>query len=117
MADENNKKITESVPNKYKRLYDKSFGNRKEMQAAKQGACFHCLRVFNSQLIRAWEDGEQTAVCPYCLIDSVIPVDSKINLEVLKKLQEYYFNKEINTKEKKNTEEPGWAEKTIKKQL
>ena len=84
--------MVDFVPTKFRILHDKSFANRQELFSVKQAACFHCLKVFNVNLIRNWEDAEQTAICPYCNIDSVIPVNKDINLHLLKRLNKYYFN-------------------------
>lgn len=35
--------------------------------------CFYCLEVFKSTEIHEWIDNKQTAMCPHCGIDSVIP--------------------------------------------
>ena len=37
-----------------------------------QCGCFHCLRTFESKDIKEWTDNNETALCPYCGIDSVL---------------------------------------------
>jgi NAD-dependent SIR2 family protein deacetylase len=58
-------------------------------------ACYHCLKVFESQEISVWTDKGETALCPYCQVDAVIPESPTYNLskETLTKLNEYWFNK------------------------
>lgn len=38
--------------------------------------CFNCLEIFSPELINQWFDtqgnGDKTALCPYCGIDSVL---------------------------------------------
>jgi hypothetical protein len=36
--------------------------------------CFYCIPVFDVEEIEEWIDGGQTALCPHCGIDSVLPV-------------------------------------------
>jgi hypothetical protein len=38
--------------------------------------CFYCLKIFNPSEITEWCDNEETALCPYCEIDSVIGENS-----------------------------------------
>jgi hypothetical protein len=42
------------------------------MRAAICG-CYYCLATFPSGDIHEWRDDSQTAVCPRCGIDSVLP--------------------------------------------
>jgi hypothetical protein len=60
--------------------------------------CFHCLEIFSLYKIQDWvdigEDGKgQTALCPFCEIDSVIGHDSgyPITKDFLTKMQSYWF--------------------------
>ena len=57
--------------------------------------CFYCLKIFNSKEIESWLIIEETALCPYCGIDSVIGSNSgyKISLQFLKKMNKYWFKK------------------------
>ena len=71
-----------------------SFRNREAVMAAKFCGCYHCLFVFESSEITEWWDSdvcgmEQTAVCPKCGIDAVLP--SKTNGYFLQKMQDYAF--------------------------
>jgi hypothetical protein len=34
--------------------------------------CFYCLKIFSPAEISEWWDDGNTAICPYCGIDSVI---------------------------------------------
>ena len=56
--------------------------------------CFYCLTIFNPQEIQEWIDDKLgTALCPYCLIDSVIGESSgyPITKEFLKLMHDYWF--------------------------
>jgi hypothetical protein len=50
-----------------------SFHNRSEIKSAGECACYHCLETFPSAEVVKWADKGQTAVCPRCGIDAVIP--------------------------------------------
>ncbi len=50
--------------------------HRAEILASQQCGCFYCLEIFGPSEIRQWSDGPppgQTAECPRCGIDSVLP--------------------------------------------
>lgn len=36
-------------------------------------SCYYCLKQFRKNEIKEWTDQGETALCPYCHIDSVIP--------------------------------------------
>lgn len=67
--------------------------NRKQLSKCNLCGCFYCLKIFNSKLIVDWCDDEETAICPYCGIDSII-FDSKtypISKEFLEQMKKYWF--------------------------
>ena len=50
-----------------------SSNHRKELERSEICGCFHCCRTFTATVIEEWlDDGNGTALCPYCGIDSVI---------------------------------------------
>jgi hypothetical protein len=56
--------------------------------------CFYCLRIFDPYEIEEWiEDEEDTALCPYCGIDSVIGESAGYPLTgaFLEEMQRYWF--------------------------
>lgn len=56
--------------------------------------CFYCLTIFSPSEIVEWiQDEKETAVCPYCGIDSVIGESAgyPITKEFLEKMQKYWF--------------------------
>jgi len=70
-------------------------GNHKEklLQDEKCG-CFYCCTIFSPTEIEDWIDNaSNTALCPYCGIDSVIGESSgfPITKEFLKKMNTYWF--------------------------
>ncbi len=38
--------------------------------------CFHCLSLFRADQVTAWTDEGETALCPRCGMDAVVPADA-----------------------------------------
>lgn len=56
-----------------------------------ENSCCYCLRNnITKDSIKEWTDWQQTAICPHCSIDSIIP--GVIDKAVLAKVSEYYFS-------------------------
>lgn len=71
-----------------------SMNNGPMLRQDKRCGCFYCLRVFDPSEIEEWiEDERDTALCPYCGIDSVIGESSGYPLtrEFLAEMQQYWF--------------------------
>jgi hypothetical protein len=64
-----------------------------EVMASAKCGCFHCLSVFSPQEIVKWVDGGLTALCPRCVIDSVLPEASghPISIEFLRQMKAHWF--------------------------
>jgi len=60
--------------------------NKLNLHGKKVG-CFHCLKIFESKEIVSYTDQGETALCPFCEVDAVIPDTD--NLEEIKK---YWFD-------------------------
>ncbi|WP_407724897.1 hypothetical protein [Ruminococcus sp. JL13D9] len=74
-----------------------SFMNYTEITQSEKCGCFYCLHVFPNNMISEWIDdnpNEPTALCPYCLIDSVIGEKSgyPITEDFLKEMRDYWFD-------------------------
>lgn len=70
-----------------------SMYNRKQLSKAKKCGCFYCLQVFNPNKILEWVDDGQTALCPFCGVDSII-YDNKtypLSKDFLEKMYKYWF--------------------------
>ena len=50
--------------------------------------CYHCMELFGLQEIVQWTDAEQTAICPQCGVDAVLPI---ADAELLQKVNDYWF--------------------------
>jgi hypothetical protein len=67
--------------------------HRRTLSLDAKCGCFHCLRIFNPSKITDWIDSDETALCPYCGIDSVIGQSSgfPITDDFFKKMHEHWF--------------------------
>ena len=67
--------------------------NRKQLSKVDLCGCFYCLKKFNPKLIVEWCDNGETAICPFCGIDSILydcktyPVTDKL----LEEMNKYWF--------------------------
>ena len=67
--------------------------NKENLQKDTICGCFYCLEIFSPKEIEMWLNREDTALCPYCCVDSIIGESSgyPITKEFLKKMNEYWF--------------------------
>ena len=67
--------------------------NRIQLEQDGICGCFYCLRIFHPAEIKSWLAVENTALCPYCCIDSVIGESSgyPITPEFLQQMHDYWF--------------------------
>lgn len=56
-----------------------AFKNRKNLNGS--CGCYRCVSIFDVSEITDWTDGDETAYCPRCNADSVIPAADNL-LEV-----------------------------------
>ena len=57
----------------YKQAHDCSIRNKEQLEKSEKCGCFYCGEIFPpSEITDYVSDGEPTALCPYCHIDSVI---------------------------------------------
>jgi hypothetical protein len=80
-----------------KTAHDHSFKNRPEVTASDQCGCFYCLSNFLPSEISEWlkeKDGQETAVCPKCFVDSVIGSASgfPITADFMQRMHDYWFS-------------------------
>ena len=70
-----------------------SLVNRAELQKSETCGCFYCLAIFPPTKIADWIDDGQTAICPYCPVDSVIGSASgyPITSEFLGRMHAHWF--------------------------
>ena len=67
--------------------------NKKEVQNSIICGCFHCLALFDPKEIKEWTDDQDTAVCPFCYVDAVLPETDDVHLDkdMLNRLNTYGF--------------------------
>ena len=67
--------------------------NRVEIEQSRRCGCFSCGRVFDTTEVEEYTDDGETALCPYCSVDSVIGDASGIELNprLLNELNQMYF--------------------------
>ena len=70
------------------------FHNRKELEKSTMCGCLYCLKIFKPNEIIDWCDNDETAICPFCGIDSII-YDNKIyplTKDFLKDMKQFWFD-------------------------
>ena len=84
---------TEEEPD-YTLAHKHSSRHRAELEASEKCGCFYCLNIFAPSEIADWlEEGDGTALCPRCGIDSVIGSYSgyPITDSFLREMNRYWF--------------------------
>jgi hypothetical protein len=76
--------------------------NRQSILSSDTCGCFYCLSIFPPSEIKEWYDDKklefndagQTAICPYCSVDSILGSASgyPITVEFLTKMHEHWFH-------------------------
>lgn len=75
---------------------DAAFNNRDALFKAGEVSCYSCLRTYPVALINKWTDRRNTAWCPYCNIDAVIPGAHPTDL--LQRMYDRWFTREQKVK-------------------
>lgn len=50
-----------------------SKNNRMAVQEASFVGCYYCLSVYAAYMVEDFVDDGQTAICPHCYVDAVLP--------------------------------------------
>jgi hypothetical protein len=58
-------------------FHKKWMHNRNALREAAICGCFYCLEEFSADQIAVWVDNDDTALCPFCGIDSVLGFSSE----------------------------------------
>ena len=78
---------------KLKELHKLSDNHRAALKESNLCGCFYCRQTFEPSEINEWTDGDGTALCPVCSIDSVLPLDDTLdNTAMLMDMSMYWFN-------------------------
>lgn len=84
----------------YKLIYSYCYENKKLLKRYKACTCLYCGHTFSYINIKNWviDKFNDTAICPFCGIDAVVPsevhnnVDNyKLTKELQQKIKELYF--------------------------
>ncbi len=67
--------------------------HRAALTESVMAACYYCQTVFPASLISEFTDGQQTALCPYCGTDAVLPSAAGYDFTAagLQALNEFWF--------------------------
>lgn len=63
-----------------KEVIKKAFRNKEYLEISKCCGCYHCAKKFVFTEIVQYVDNEETAICPYCGMDSVIGTEMGFNI-------------------------------------
>lgn len=78
-----------------KQAHKNCSNNRNEVLASEKLGCFYCLEIFSPDKLEDWWEGidKNTAICPFCSIDSVLPEHPHYPLteEFLRKMKQFWF--------------------------
>jgi hypothetical protein len=85
-----------SLKPELKKLHKGSIYNLPLIETAHRCGCFYCLQTFTPSEITKWADKGQTALCPKCGIDSVLP--SVTDPSILAVMNLYWFSELTSTK-------------------
>lgn len=81
--------------NNYQAIHKYCTNNHKSLSKAKKCGCFYCCTIFNPAEIVEWVEQDDSAVCPHCGIDSVIPESEtgeyELTEELLKEMYKVWF--------------------------
>ena len=81
-------------------LHKKSSYHKDELFIINWCGCFYCRNMYRPSDIKEWTDGSETAICPRCGIDSVLPMeeDCNDNKSILDRMYEYWFGWGVDSK-------------------
>lgn len=72
-----------------KNLHAQANYHRAQVEASQTCGCFYCKAIFAPSQIQDWIDKDQTALCPKCGIDSVLP--EQPSAAALEAMHQYWF--------------------------
>jgi NAD-dependent SIR2 family protein deacetylase len=77
--------------NELERAHIDSSSHRALVERSRVCGCFYCCEVFPPSEVREWIDEGETALCPRCGIDAVLPDSVGFTDEFLKAMRGYWF--------------------------
>lgn len=79
-------------------FHKSSFKNRSILESSERCGCFFCFESFYLKEVEEWTDDGQTALCPKCDIDAVLPDDGTLTLNDLIAMHHRWFCTATNMK-------------------
>ena len=72
---------------------DFATSNREMLEKSSKAGCYYCMKIYDASEVTDFLEQEETALCPKCGIDSVLPSSSPYELtaENLSKLYRFWF--------------------------
>ncbi len=88
-----NKDYSFDEKSKYEKLHSYCSHNKVLIEKSTICYCIHCKKEISPSKISKYIDNNQTALCPYCGIDSVIPnnINEELNNEIIEMMNKYWF--------------------------
>ncbi len=77
------------IPEPFYSEHKKCSYHRERAEKTDVCGCFYCYSVFSPNTIKKWIDSGQTALCPICNIDSVLPGVSSVKF--LQEMGKHWF--------------------------
>ena len=84
---------------KYEKWHKLCYNNREILKEAEECVCFDCFCEFPYEYLNDgdWTFGDESCICPFCSVDSVIPavIDGyRLTDEDLIGMRKYWFGEE-----------------------
>nr|MBE6545464.1 hypothetical protein [Oscillospiraceae bacterium] len=88
-----NRSYSHEKVSQMERLHAYASHNKELIEKSNKCYCFYCKSVFESGEIDSYLKNEETALCPKCHIDSVIPdsIDENIDENIILEMHDYWF--------------------------
>lgn len=79
--------------NRLEKLHTYSSNNKRLIEKSSKCYCFHCKREMSSKEVTTYLSNEETALCPYCGIDAIIPdaINDELNDDIIDEMNKYWF--------------------------
>ena len=83
----------EEMPEAIRAAHAFSTRHRKTIGLSRRVGCFFCLEIYPPEAIKDWTDDDQTAICPKCGVDAVLPDAAVAGLsrDVLDSMNKHWF--------------------------
>lgn len=88
-----NRSYSQEKESQMKRLHAYASHNKELIEKSDRCYCFYCNANMGSGEIEKYLDKEETALCPKCGVDSIIPdsIDEQIDENIISELHDYWF--------------------------